>query len=157
MTGVEGLALARVLHVLGVVVWIGGVWMATTVALPAVRRGALGPDRLAAFQAIERRFVWQARIWVLLAGASGVWMTESGGLWDRFSDPAFWWMHAMVAVWLVFFAMLFVIEPLVLQRRMTASSQPEQDFDRMERMHRVVLALALTAVIGAAAGSRGLL
>ena len=55
MTGVEGLALARVLHVLGVVVWIGGVWMATTVALPAVRRGALGPDRLAAFQAIERR------------------------------------------------------------------------------------------------------
>jgi hypothetical protein len=84
-------------------------------------------------------------------------MTQSGGLWDRFSDPAFWWMHAMVAVWLVFFAMLFVIEPLVLQRRMTASSQPERDFDRMERMHRVVLALALTAVIGAAAGSRGLL
>ena len=29
---------ARVLHVLGVVLWIGGVAMATTVLLPAARR-----------------------------------------------------------------------------------------------------------------------
>ncbi|MBS0400580.1 MAG: hypothetical protein JSR95_18105, partial [Proteobacteria bacterium] len=42
------LALARALHVLGVVIWIGGVSMATTVALPAIRRGALGEDRLKA-------------------------------------------------------------------------------------------------------------
>jgi uncharacterized membrane protein len=53
--------IARALHVLAVVIWIGGVAMATTVALPAVRRGDLGADRLRAFQAIERRFVWQAR------------------------------------------------------------------------------------------------
>lgn len=37
---------ARALHVLAVVIWIGGVSMATTVMLPAVRRGALGNDRL---------------------------------------------------------------------------------------------------------------
>ncbi len=153
----DDFSLARVVHVVSVVMWIGGVAFVTTTAMPAIRAAEPPERRLAAFHRFERRFVWQARIWVLLAGASGVWMTQSGGLWDRFSDPAFWWMHAMVAVWLVFFAMLFVIEPLVLQRRMTASSQPEQDFDRMERMHRVVLALALTAVIGAAAGSRGLL
>jgi uncharacterized membrane protein len=36
MTGIDDLALARALHVLGVVVWIGGVSMATTVALPTV-------------------------------------------------------------------------------------------------------------------------
>ena len=153
----DDFGLARALHVVSVVMWIGGVAFVTTTAMPAIRAAEPPERRLAAFHRFERRFVWQARIWVLLAGASGVWMTQSGGLWDRFSDPAFWWMHAMVAVWLVFFAMLFVIEPLVLQRRMTASSQPERDFDRMERMHRVVLALALTAVIGAAAGSRGLL
>jgi len=153
----DDFSLARVVHVVSVVMWIGGVAFVTTTAMPAIRAAEPPERRLAAFHRFEQRFVWQARIWVLLAGASGVWMTQSGGLWDRFSDPAFWWMHAMVAVWLVFFAMLFVIEPLVLQRRMTASSQPERDFDRMERMHRVVLALALTAVIGAAAGSRGLL
>lgn len=31
-------ALARVLHVLGVVLWIGGVAMVTTVLLPSVRQ-----------------------------------------------------------------------------------------------------------------------
>jgi len=35
----DGLALARALHVLGGVVWIGGVAMATTVAIPSLRRG----------------------------------------------------------------------------------------------------------------------
>src|SRR3546814_12970978 len=70
----DDLAFARALHVLAVVIWIGGVAMATTVALPAVRRGDLGADRLRAFHAIEHRFVWQARAAVLLVGASGLYM-----------------------------------------------------------------------------------
>ena len=43
------IAVARALHVLAIVVWIGGVSMATTVVLPALRRGALGSDKLKAF------------------------------------------------------------------------------------------------------------
>jgi uncharacterized membrane protein len=68
------IVLARVLHVLAVVIWIGGVSMATTVVLPAVRRGDLGSNRLQVFQAIERRFVWQARIAILLVGGTGLYM-----------------------------------------------------------------------------------
>ena len=59
MTGIDDLTLARAMHILGVAIWIGGVSMATTVALPAVRRGTLGADRIAAFHAFEKRFVWQ--------------------------------------------------------------------------------------------------
>jgi len=87
---VDGSTLARTLHILGVVIWIGGVSMATTVALVAVRRGDLGPDRVKAFHAIERRFVWQARAAVLLVGATGFYMTAVLDLWDRFAGPAFW-------------------------------------------------------------------
>jgi uncharacterized membrane protein len=65
---------ARALHVLAVVIWIGGVSMATTVALPAVRRGVLGQNRLQAFQAIEHRFVWQARTAIILVGLTGFYM-----------------------------------------------------------------------------------
>ena len=32
--------------------------------------------------------------------------------WNRFGAAAFWWIHAMVAVWAVFTLMLFVLEPL---------------------------------------------
>ena len=47
----DDVVIARALHVLAVVIWIGGVSMVTTVALPAIRRGDLGGDWL---QALER-------------------------------------------------------------------------------------------------------
>ena len=61
-----------------------------------------------------------------------------------------------VVVWLVFAAMLFVIEPLFLHRRMAQSPRPASDFARMERFHWIVLILALVTVVGAALGSPGL-
>ena len=91
----------------------------------------------------------------VLAGASGLWMTYRADLWERFADSRFWWMHAMVAIWLVFAAMLFAIEPLFLHRRMEASPDPARDFARMEWGHRVLLAASLVTVFGAVAGSHG--
>ena len=32
-------------------------------------------------------------------------------MWDRFRYGAYWWLDAMVGVWLVFTLMLFVFEP----------------------------------------------
>jgi hypothetical protein len=66
-------------------------------------------------------------------------------------------MHAMVCVWAIFALMLFVLEPLVLRRRFSASARPAADFIRMERMHRLLLALALITLLGAVAGSHGLI
>lgn len=153
----DDFGIARALHILAVVMWIGGVGFVTTTAMPAIRAAHAADERLRAFHEFERRFVWQARLWVLLAGASGFWMAARAHLWARFHDPHFWWMHAMVLVWLIFFAMLFFIEPLVLHRRMGSSPTPARDFDRMERMHRVLLTFSLITVLAAAAGSRGLL
>lgn len=94
----DGIVAARALHVVVVVLWIGGVSLVTTVVLPAVRRGELGADGFAAFQSIERRFVWQARAAIIIVGASGFYMVARDNLWYRFREAEFWWMHAMVAV-----------------------------------------------------------
>ncbi|WP_454884336.1 hypothetical protein [Sphingomonas oryzagri] len=152
-----GLSIARAVHVLAVVVWIGGVSMATTIALPAVRRGELGPDRLAAFHAFERRFVWQARTMVLLVGATGIYMVGQLDLWGRFEDASFWWMHAMVGLWLLFAFVLFIAEPLIVHRRFQrwASRDPSAAFTALHRAHVVLLALSLVTVFGAVAGSHG--
>ena len=112
----DDVIIARALHVLAVVIWIGRVMMATTVVLPAVRRGDLGTDRLMAFHAIERRFVWQARTAVIVVGLTGFYMSARLDLWERFQSLQFWWMHAMVCVWLLFVLLLFVIEPFILHR-----------------------------------------
>lgn len=98
----EGLAFARVLHVLAVVIWIGGVSLVTTVLIPAIRRDHLGGGWLTAFRAIERRFVWQARIAILVVGATGLYMIAAADLWDSFRSVVYWWMHARVAVWGIF-------------------------------------------------------
>src|SRR6516165_633016 len=153
----EEFTLARVVHVIAVLFWIGGVAFVTTVAMPAIRRQYGPSDRLAAFHEFEGPFARQARFWVLLAGASGLWMSYRGDLWARFTDLHFWWMHAMVGVWVIFAIMLFVLEPLALHRRMKASANPARDFARMERVHRLLLGLSLIAVAGAVAGSHGLL
>ena len=153
----DGLALARALHVLAVVIWIGGVSMVTSIALPAVRRGEFGADRLAAFQAIERRFVWQARGAIIIVGATGFYMIWAADLWDRFASAAFWWMHAMVGVWTLFALGLFVVEPFILDRRFTgwASSRPDRFFARLGHVHWVLLLLTLITIAGAVAGSHG--
>ncbi|SFW36407.1 DUF2269 family protein [Nitrosovibrio sp. Nv17] len=149
--------LARVLHVLGVVLWIGGVAMVTTVLIPAMAQMRSPAERREFFQRVESRFAPQARLTTLLVGVSGFYMVHILGAWDRFTQPSYWWMHAMVLIWLLFSVMLFVIEPRVLRRQVTdtAVQDAEERFVRMRRMHRIMLALSLITVAGAVAGSHG--
>lgn len=73
------MTIARALHVLAVVIWIGGVSMATTIALPGILRGDFGKDRLRMLEAIEHRFAWQARIAVIVVGLTGFYMAGRPG------------------------------------------------------------------------------
>ena len=150
-------ALARVLHIVGVLFWIGGVAFVTTVLLPAIEKMRDAADRVAFFEEIESRFAWQARISTLLTGASGLWLLHRLQVSDHFADPAYWWMHAMVLVWGVFTLMLFVLEPLVLHRWFLASARrdPHGTFRRIRRLHALLLTVSLATIVGAAAGSHG--
>lgn len=152
----DDFALMRVVHVLAVTLWIGGVGFVTLVVMPMLGAAERGQARLASFERIEKRFAFQARLWVLLAGASGLWMIWRADLWDRFADLHFWWMHLMVATWTVFALMLFVVEPLHLRRRLKHSASPAPDFARMLRLHRVLLFASLATIFGAVGGSHGL-
>jgi uncharacterized membrane protein len=154
----DDVIVARALHVLAVVVWIGGVAMVTLVVLPALRRGDLGANRLQVFEAIERRFAWHARIATVIVGLTGFYMTQRLDLWDRFRSGGFWWMHAMVCLWLLFTLLLFVAEPLALHRRFhtRALAAPDAAFALLQRAHWLLLALSLITVLGAVAGSQGM-
>ena len=152
----DDFALARTIHVVAVLFWIGGVGFVTWVLMPALKATEPPQDRLVRFQQFEARFAWQARLWVLLAGASGFWMAGRADLWSRFGEGRFWWMHLMVALWAVFAAMLFVIEPLHLKRRLAMSAAPEADFARMMRLHRLLIGVSIITIIGAVGGSHGL-
>ena len=150
----DDIAIARAIHVLSVVLWIGGVAFVTTVLLPSLRRRP-AEERLDAFDALERRFSQQARVTTLVAGVSGFYMVVRLDLWDRFHATAFWWMHAMLVVWLLFTAMLFIAEPLFLHRWLAARARqaPTSTFRLVEWLHRCLLTLSLLTILGAVAGS----
>jgi uncharacterized membrane protein len=155
----DDISIARALHVLAVVHWIGGVAMVTLVILPSLLRSVPAADRLDLFERIEGRFGRQARISTVIAGASGLYMTERLAAWDRFADPAFWWMHLMLAVWAIFTVVLFIAEPLFLHRWFhdRAMRDPDGTFRLVWRLHVLLLSLSLLAVGAAVLGAHGAL
>ncbi len=150
-------ALARVIHVLAVVLWIGGVAMVATVLIPILRKSPSHADAVELFETIEKRFAWQAKIVILIAGGSGFYMLDFIDAWNRYSEPQFWWIHAMTIVWGLFMFMLFVAEPLYLHRLFAkhARSNPAKTLAFVQGFHLIVLAVSLVTIAGAVAGSHG--
>lgn len=155
----DDVTVARALHVLAVVIWIGGVAMVTSVILPAISSMTTPAERIASFERIERRFALQARVATVLTAATGFYMVHKLDLWDRFLNLQYWWMHAMVGIWAVFTFVLFVLEPLVLHRWFDerARRNPEGTFRLVERLHWVLLTLSLVTTFCAVAGAHGAL
>ncbi len=153
----EALTLARVLHLIAVILWIGGVAMVTTVLIPAIRQLKSREEQIDTFEKIEGRFALQARITTLITGLTGFYMIHELDAWDRYLDYRFWWMHAMTLVWIVFSLILFVLEPFVLHKvlRAIAEKDPVRTFGIMHRAHWALLLLSLITIAGAVAGSHG--
>lgn len=152
----SAMAIMISLHLIGVVWWIGGLAFVSTVILPELRRDP--SNALARFHAFEHRFAPQVRFAVLLVGATGGWLLYRSGLWRALDQTAFWWLDAMLALWLLFFMMLFVLGPTDVLRRIM-SGPVEGDLAgrlaRMHHMHVVLLVCALVTIFGAAAGAHG--
>lgn len=149
-------AVARILHIIGVVWWIGGVTLVTTALLPMM---VTMPDRtegVRLFHAVEGRFARQARWLVALVGISGLYLA---GSWERLTQPESWWLYPMMAVWGAFAILLLVLEPLLLRKHFLclALNNPDGTLRRVLLAHRVLLGLSWIAIGCAVAGSHGML
>jgi uncharacterized membrane protein len=156
MSQLDDIELARALHVLFIMHWIGGVAFVTLVALPLARAREDGLAGWALFEAIEKRFSQQVRWSIPLAGATGLWMVWRLDLWTQFSDPTFWWLDAMALIWAVFMALVFVVEPIVRTKLAAeATRDPRAVLRRLSRAHIVLLSAMVVTILGAVAGAHG--
>lgn len=148
---------SRVLHVLAVILWIGGVAMVTTVILPAIKHSGDTEKGLAFFHAIERRFKPIAQATTLITGATGFYMLYFVDGWWMFTKLQYWWVHAMVCVWAIFTVLLFVLEPLVIEKQLNegAKKDPDTVVQKMLWLHWVLLVLSLITIVGTVAGAHG--
>lgn len=153
----EIFSFARVLHVVAVILWIGGVAMVTTVLIPAIKKMKSKEDQIKTFETIEGKFALQAKVTTLVTGLTGFYMLYELNAWNRYLDYKFWWIHAMTLVWIIFTSILFVLEPLVLDKKFKkyAHEYPEKTFGIIHRMHWILLLISLITTAGAVAGSHG--
>ncbi len=149
--------IARAIHVVTVVMWIGGVYFVTMVLIPKLRNEKDPHIRLVQFEAAESRFALQAKFITLIAGLSGFYMVHFLNGWERYQYIEFWWLHLMSFVWLVFTVVLFILEPLVLHRWFHEQAEINSDrtFALLHNFHKVILTVSLVAIFGAVAGSHG--
>lgn len=153
----DSLTLARAIHILSIVIWMGGVTFVTIVLIPTLRRSSFKQDQLNIFNAIENQFASIARLMVLLAGLSGLYMTYRLDAWGRFSQLSYFWMHAMVFVWLLFFLALFVIEPFFLKDhgRMVKNGNNVDSLQKTQIVHSAILILSLITIAVSVLGAHG--
>lgn len=153
----EDFTLARVIHVISVILWIGGVGMVTTVIIPAVKNLKSKDDQIKTFEQIEGRFAMQAKITTLLTGISGFYMLYVLDDWERYLDYRFWWIHAMTLIWIIFTLVLYILEPLFLHKlfKEYVDKNPSKTFSFIHRAHWFLLILSLLTTAGAVAGSHG--
>jgi uncharacterized membrane protein len=154
---IDDLALARAIHVLAVVHWIGGVFVVTTIVLPRARALLDAQEAVAAFEDFEQRFASQARISILLAGLSGAYMLTKIGAWNSLQNASFWWLHLMIAVWILFALVIYVLEPLVLHRLFHefALRNKDRTFAVATWLHAAALTLAVLALGAGVVGAHG--
>ena len=153
----DAVTIARAIHVLSIVHWIGGVSVVTTIVLPNAMR-LEAPQALATFESFERRFARQARISIFLAGLSGLYMiwTMYGSAFLR-ATPAFWWIYLMIGGWTLFAVAVYILEPLFLDRLFAdcAVRAKESAFRIASGLHALALTLSAAAIVAGIFGAHG--
>ena len=146
-------------HVIGVVVWIGGVAFVTMIVFPMLTRMEDSFEKVLFFQGIEHRFARIAKSSVAVVGLTGGWLLYITGEWRTLLSMVGIGPTLMILVWsLYLFVLLF--EGRIF--KMIFGDRSQQDtgkiFSLLSRFHWVVLGLSLLAVgVGVWAGHGGVL
>ncbi len=153
----DELTIARAIHIVCVVMWIGGVLFVTTVGLPWVKSLDDPAKGVETFHRIEKAFIGQARITTLITGLSGFTMLYFLDGWDRYLDSAYWWLYAMTILWTLFMLVMYILEPFVLPKIMAKKVQgnPAVALKLVHRVHWVLSLLSLVTVFAAVVGVHG--
>ena len=141
-------------HVLGVVIWIGGVAFVTMIVFPMITRMENSLEKVIFFQGIEHRFARVAKSSVVVVGLTGGWLLHVTGEWRILFSMAGLGPTLMILVWTIYLLVLLFEGELF---KMIFGGRAQQDTDKvfslLSRSHWVILSLSLLAVgVGVWAG-----
>ncbi len=153
--------LMHIVHLLTVILWIGGLAFVTMIVLPMAIKTPDALQKVLLFQRVEHRFAKIARTYNLVTGASGIIMMVLMGwhrlLFTRAGIP----LTIMTLVWVFWFVMLFGLEPFIIRKMLDrmAKGGAQMDIDsvfiRLNRMHYFMVGISLAAAVAGALTAHG--
>ena len=146
------------IHVLAVVIWIGGVAFVTMIIFPMITRTEGSLEKVLFFQGVEHRFAKIAKLCVLIVGLTGGWLLYVTGEWNLLFRSSGIGPSLMLIVWAFYvFVLLGEAKLFNLIFRGEAQQDTTKVFFRISVFHWVVLGLSLLAVaVGVLAGHGGI-
>ncbi|MBC8414529.1 MAG: hypothetical protein ISR96_06885 [Nitrospira sp.] len=132
---------ALIVHVISIVVWIGGVAFVTLVTFPMIRRENNSLEQVMMFQGVEHRFALIAKSMVILVGLSGLYLILEKGM-----DAGVW---LMIFIWSFYAALLFGLEKIIFEKLFSKPGEKadmNKVFALLQGFHWIVLALSFLAI-----------
>ncbi len=145
------------IHVIGVVIWIGGVAFVTTTVFPMIMRMEGSLEKVLFFQGVEHRFAKIAKAMVVLVGITGFWLLRLTGEWDILFSLAGIGPTVMLVVW-TFYVLVLLFEARLFRVIFGGGGQQDTGkvFFHLTVFHWVILVMSLFAVlVGVWAGHGG--
>jgi uncharacterized membrane protein len=139
---------ALIIHVISIVIWIGGVAFVTIITFPMIQRADNSLEQVLMFQGVEHRFSKIAKIMVILVLLSGLYLIKDK--YDfRISNLNFG-VWVMIVLWTVYASLLFFLEKLIFKKLFSRSSEKQLDtrqvFFTLQVFHWFVLSLSIFAI-----------
>ncbi len=144
-------SLMHILHILTVILWVGGLGFITILVLPMIVKMPDALQKALLFQRIEHRFAPLARIYTAVVGITGFAMFFMLGLTDVVFTREGIFLLIMIVIWVFWVIMLFGLEPLIVKKLIDSMAKSgekleiETVFNRMNKLHWVLLSLSLAA------------
>ncbi len=151
--------LLTAIHVLGVVLWIGGVAFVTMIVFPMIIRMDNSMEKVLFFQGVEHRFAKIAKICVVIVGITGFWLLKITGEWGLLFSYNGIGPTLMLIIW-CFYSIILILERILFKVIFSGKAQHDSAkiFLRMGIFHWVVLGLSLFVIgIGVLAGHGGII
>jgi len=153
--------LMHIIHLLTVILWIGGLAFVTVIMLPITLSTKDSLQKVLSFQRVEHRFAKQARIYNVITGASGFAMLYITGWHNLLFTGQGIPLTVMTMIWVFWFVMLWGLEPLIIRKMLEKMLKGEEKMDidgvfrKMFVLHWVLMAVSLVAAAAGALTAHG--
>jgi uncharacterized membrane protein len=143
------LTILLIIHVICVILWIGGVAFVTTVIFPMMYRTEGSLEKALLFQGVEHRFARMVKWLIALVGITGFWLLSARYGFAVLSTGHGFGIVLMIAAWTIYTIML-LSEKKVFGRIFADPSKIDMDkaLKMINAMHWALLVISFSAVAG---------